>query len=166
MTTTRILTLTAEERAHLMNGDHYEQFYAEASTDMSNMDAINAGLILDPARPGIVAEYVTHGYGYLIQKTEDGFRFIAVEAGEEDDFGPTLATKLEATIAARKNWHSYDGKDSDYRWSQELAKDADIPERVEVDAIASIIGAEAAAKLTDEEIARIAQQIADHVNGL
>lgn len=152
---TKTITPTAEERKSIRNGEYYDQFtvveeYGEDS--------------LYPVRPGIVATYTTNEFGYLIQKTEEGFRWIAVEAGETDDFGPYFVTRKAAIQDARSSWNGYGYNDSEWPWSKRLAKDATAPERIEADAIAELIGAEVAAKLTSEEITALAAKIAALVN--
>ena len=152
---TKTITPSAEERKNIVNGEHYDQFrvveeYGEES--------------FYPVRPGIVSTYTTNEFGYLIQKTEEGFRWIAVEAGETDDFGPYLATRKAAIQDARSSWHGYGGKDSAWPWAMELAKDSTAPERVEADALIELISSEVGTELSAEKIAALAAKIATLVN--
>ena len=152
---TKTITPSAEERKNIVNGEHYDQFtvveeYGEES--------------LYPVRPGIVATYTTNEFGYLIQKTEEGFRWIAVEAGETDDFGPYFATRKAAIQDARSSWHGYGGKDSAWPWAMEMAKAATAPERVEADALIELISSEVGTELSAEKIAALAAKIAELAN--
>lgn len=74
-------------------------------------------------RQGIVASYTTNGLGYLIQETPEGYRYVFVESGEDDVFGPLVATKYDALVAARNDWHATGTSGDDWdTWSRELAR--------------------------------------------
>jgi len=152
---TQTITPSAEERKNIPNGEHYDQFTVVNEYGDDNFY---------PVRPGIVGTYTTNEFGYLIQKTEEGFRWIAVEAGETDDFGPYFATRKAAMQDARSSWHGYGGKDSAWPWAMELAKDAIAPERVEADALVELISSEVGTELSAEKTASLAAKIAELVN--
>lgn len=153
-----VFTLSKEDRAMVPNGDHYELFTIEVVSGEKFPVAI---------RPDIVADYSELDYGYLIQKVEGGFRFIGIEAGENDYFGTPVATQKAAVQAALKDWKSHNGEDLGWAWTKQLAKDAVAPDASEVDAKKIeefLIGSAAGVALTEAEIKSLAQGLAAHLS--
>jgi len=64
---------------------------------------------IEPLRGGIIADYSAFGLGYLIQETALGYRYIALEPGEEDTFGNYLLSPAEAARAALAHWGTFGG---------------------------------------------------------
>lgn len=156
MATNEIFTLSAEEQKTTINGEHYEQFTTE--------DSFGEQIVV-PVRPGIVLEYEADGLGYLIQKTDEGFRWIGVESYEEDTFGPFVASRRAAIQGAVADWRDSGGSPYWADWTRTMSHDASAPERVEAEAISALLTAEVAAKLSPEEIESLASKLAELVNG-
>lgn len=120
-----------------------------------------------PVRPGIVATYTEHDLGYLIEQTEDGFRYIGVELGDLVDFGPFVASKKAALQGAVADWRAVGQGDSWAAWSRQMAKDAVAPDAREVDAKKIeefLIGSAAGAALTEAEITALAEGLSAHLS--
>jgi hypothetical protein len=76
-------------------------------------------------RPETVREYLGEGLGYRIDRDGDGYRWIAVEAGEADEASAEVfATEQGAIRDACTDWRTNGQGDSWSEWSRQLAKDA------------------------------------------
>lgn len=106
--------LTDELKKSIASSSIYDEFviagYAEEN-------------YVEPVRRSIVESYVNNGLGYLIQELPEGFRYVFVESGEDDVFGPLMATKHDALVTARNDWHATGTSGDDWdTWSRELAR--------------------------------------------
>lgn len=153
-----IFELSEEDKDGWANGRNYERFTVTRAYDEN---------YAVPVRPGIIATYTEDELGYLIQQTEDGFRYIGVEYGEDDDFGPFVASKKEALRGAVADWRENGQGDSWAAWSRQMAKDAVAPDAREVDAKKIeefLIGSAAGAALTEAEITALAEGLSAHLS--
>lgn len=127
---TEIITPSDLERAALPDGDIYDRFIVPEGYG-----------ILMPFRENIVSEYTEDYFGYLIQQNANGFRWIMVELGETDEFGPYCLTRKGALQDAVGNWRNFGQGDSWAQWSNAMAADSEAPERVGAAAIEAILTA-------------------------
>jgi len=115
---------------------------------------------LEPVRENIVAEYTENGLGYLIQKSGDGYRYIAIEAGEEDEFGEVVATESAAAKAAVADWEAVGNVHFGWVDTLSIAAGTAIPDYV-LDKIENFFKGHAATKhLSAEEIANLTNDLA------
>lgn len=153
-----IFELSEEDKDGWANGRNYERFTVIRAYDRT---------YAVPVRPGIIATYTEDDLGYLIQQTEDGFRYIGVEFGEDDDFGPFVASKKEALRGAVADWRAVGQGDSWADWSRQMAKDSVAPEVPAIDAQKIedfIIGSTASVALTDAQIKELAAGLAEYLS--
>lgn len=115
-------------------------------------------------REGIIAEYADDGLGYLIQKAEGGYRYICVEAGEEDELGEVCSTRRGAIAAAVADWREYGQGDRWADWSRKMAADSVAPDRVEADTLAEVIAAQVGGVLTEAQVRALSVALADLIN--
>ena len=106
--------LSGELKKSIASSDIYDEFV------VTRYDEEN---YVEPVRRGIVASYTTNGLGYLIQEIPEGYRYVFVESGEDDVFGPLMATKHDALVTARNDWHATGTSGDDWdTWSRGLAR--------------------------------------------
>lgn len=153
-----IFELSEEDKDRWANGRNYERFTVSREYDEN---------YARPVRPGIIATYTEDDLGYLIQQTEDGFRYLAVELGEDDDFGPFVASKKAALQGAVADWRAVGQGDSWADWSRQMAKDSVAPEGSTIDAQKIedfIIGSTAGVALTEAQAKELAAGLAAYLS--
>lgn len=151
-----IFAPSGEEKDSYLNLNFYE--LAQATVQFGELH-------IEPIRTGIVAAYTDNNYGYLIQESKSGFRFILVQAGELDDFGPFLKTQRAATRSALDDWRQYSKGSISWDWISDLTRDAAAP-TIDAEQIAAYLATTAAAKaLTPKKLTRISRGLAEHLAG-
>lgn len=149
-----IFELSEEDKDQWPNGRNYERFTVIRSYDEN---------YAVPVRSGIIATYTEYDLGYLIQQTEDGFRYIGVEGGEEDIFGDFYGSKKVALQSAVSDWRENGQGDSWATWSRQMAKDSVASDASTIDPkiIENFLAQEpAAASLTKDQISTITAGLA------
>lgn len=127
------------------------------------MDTDEDQVEIEPQREGIIDVYVENGLGYLIQQANGGYRYLSVEAGEEDEVGSLVGTRKAAIALAVADWREYGQGDGWATWSRQMAADAVAPDRVDVEELAEFIESNAH-KLTKEQARSLSAKIADYLN--
>jgi len=120
-----------------------------------------------PIRQGIVAEYHQNELGYVIQHIPShGYRWISVEAGEEDLYGPWVVSMRGALRGARDDWRENGQGDGWATWSQSLAADAAAPERFSAEELAGLLSNDPniSSALSEELVQQVASLVAGYVN--
>ena len=77
-----------------------------------------------PSGTRVTREYLEGGLGYRIEQDGARFRWVSVEAGEEDVPGDWFLTELGAIRDACTDWRTNGQGDRWAEWSRALAKDA------------------------------------------
>ena len=149
-----IFELSEEDKDRWANGRNYERFMVTREYDEN---------YAVPVRPGIVAQYTENDLGYLIQQTEDGFRYLAVELGEDDFFGPFVASKKAALQSAVTDWRENGQGDSWAAWSKQMAKDS-VADGADPELIAAVLTEDLGTDLNPADITALAVKIADRLN--
>lgn len=136
------------------------EFFNAADYDAFKVISAYGDLWLEPIRENIVAEYSENGIGYLIQKIGEGYRYIAIEAGEEDEFGDVVATEIAATKAALANWEAVGNVHFGWVDTLSIAAGMGIPDHI-LDKIEDFFKGHSATKhLSAEEIASLTTDLA------
>jgi len=154
---------TVKEALYGAWGNLYEEFGSPDREHRGWAQRLEADATKPTQHEHIVAEYTSSGFGYLIQRTEDGgYRWIFVEAGEEDEFGSEHATQKGAVRDARTNWRENGTSGDNWDdWSRQLAADADALDSAALDyeAVRKVLYEEVGYKLTPDEVAAVTQRI-------
>lgn len=99
-----------------------------------------------------IAEYRENGMGYLIQKTDTGYRYLFVEAGEDTLVGKSVSTRRAAIQQAVNDWRETGQGDDWATWSRQMVADANAPDRVNATDLADLISEQVGDTLTEAQI--------------
>ena len=149
--------------------NHLHALIGERADDYRSWSKeLAADALATTAYEDIVAEYIGDGesIGYLIQKLEDGYRYIFIELGEDDIFGPRVESELAAIRSARADWNDQSGTVGDgyAGWTMELASDAQAPAGIEASELAAKITELTSGRLDPQDVALLSLGLADFLN--
>lgn len=123
--------------------------------------------------PGIVRSYLqTSPYetenGYLIQQTEEGFRFLFVDEDESDPVrGDFFPTEKRALLSALDNWNRFSGDETTGGLDMtELVRDAQELDAGEIEAIAATVRKEFSGLLTAVQQRALVEAVVSTVDSL